>query len=523
MNRTGFSRQYTAASAAALLMAATLVSRVVGYLRDAYVAYAFGAGPLTDAYIAAFTLPDFLLYLFAGGSISITFVSLLTRYQAEGREREASEAFSAIVTVMAAGFAGALLLGEIFADRFVALWFPGFGTEQAALCTTLTRILLPQPLFLMVGGVVSAVQQTHRQFLLPALAPIVYTAAIIAGGVTLADRIGISSLAVGATVGAIVGPFALNALGAARTGIRYRFLPAPNHPAFREWLRMSLPLMLGVSVVAADDWILRVFASSDQGAITLLNYAKRLLQVPIGVLGQAVAMASLPFFARLASEGRREEFARTVNESVARLAALCLLASSWMMATAPAATDLAFRRGRFDAADTATTAWYLLLFAPSLAFWSVQGLYARAFYATGDMLRPMVAATLVTLASVPAYWLLYASAGPGGLVAASNLAIVLHTLVLAVLLDRRGMVKLPALAWGELGRAAAAAAVAGLAGAAAGGLVPFANTRASSLANLAAASAAWAAAALAMLVALGSELPGLLAARLRRRSAVTDR
>src|SRR5579864_4109175 len=143
------SREHTVTSAALLLMVATMLARVVGYLRDAYVAYAFGAGPITDAYIAAFTLPDFLLYLAAGGSISITFISLLTRYLAEGREHEAEEAFATIITVVGVAFALVLALGELFTPQFVHWWFNRFTSDQADLCILLTRILLPQPMFFL--------------------------------------------------------------------------------------------------------------------------------------------------------------------------------------------------------------------------------------------------------------------------------------------------------------------------------------------------------------------------------------
>src|SRR5437899_279760 len=101
-------REHSVTSAAALLMIATMLARVVGYLRDAYVAYAFGAGPVTDAYVAAFTLPDFLLYLAAGGSISITFISLFTRYIAEKREAEAQQVFSVIISIMVVVFTAAI-------------------------------------------------------------------------------------------------------------------------------------------------------------------------------------------------------------------------------------------------------------------------------------------------------------------------------------------------------------------------------------------------------------------------------
>src|SRR5438270_552283 len=137
-------REHSATSAAILLASATMLARLVGYLRDAYVAYAFGAGPVTDAYVAAFTLPDFLLYLAAGGAVSITFISLFTRYLAEGKEREAEETFSVILSVMTVIFSVILIAGEFLAPQFVRWWFSGFSSEQTQLCIRLTRILLPQ-------------------------------------------------------------------------------------------------------------------------------------------------------------------------------------------------------------------------------------------------------------------------------------------------------------------------------------------------------------------------------------------
>ncbi|MCU1287210.1 MAG: integral rane protein MviN [Acidobacteriales bacterium] len=484
-------------------MIATMLARVVGYLRDTYVAYAFGAGPVTDAYVAAFTLPDFLLYLAAGGSISVTFISLFTRYIAEKREEEAQQVFSVILSVMVVVFTLVIILGEIFAPQFVGWYFKG---SQVQLCITLTRILLPQPLFFLMGAIVSAVLQTKRQFLIPAFAPIVYTAFIIAGGVLLSKQIGIASLAVGATLGSLIGPFLMNAVGAKRTGIGFKFAFNPRLPAFREWLWMSIPLMLGVSVVAADEWILRYFASFSPGDVTRLNYAKRLMQVPVGVLGQAVGLASLPFFARLYSEKRFEDFESTVNNSVYRLGAISLIATSWMLAVALPLVDIALRRGRFNLVDTQETALYFLVFSMSLIFWAVQGLYARGFYAAGDTVRPMVAGTLVTIFSLPIYWFLFQRMGIIGLALASNIAILLHTFVLAGMLDRRGLVRLSGLNWLELTKALATAFLAGATAIWAGKAMPYAGTHMTAIMNIGFVSITWAAAVAAGLWLTRSEL-----------------
>jgi len=200
----------------------------------------------------------------------------------------------------------------------------------------------------------------------------------------------------GAVVGAFVGIFLINAFGAARVGVGYRISFDVRNAAFREWVRLSIPLMLGVSLVTADDWILRYFAAGSVGDITRLNYAKRLFAVPIAVLGQAASQASLPFFARLFGEKRLREFAETVNGSIYRIVSVALLASSFMTAAALPLIDLVYRRGHLLFSDSQTTAVYFFWFSLSLAFWSAQGLYARAFYAAGNTLTPMIASDPTT-------------------------------------------------------------------------------------------------------------------------------
>src|SRR5579863_4939209 len=292
------SHQHTAFSATLLLISAVMLSRVIGYIRDAYIVWAYGAGGATDAYLAAFTLPDFLNYIVAGGAASITFISIYTRFLAEKREADAQKTFSVIITVMTAVMISGTILSEIFAPQFVRWFVKGFTPEKVELCVHLTRILLPAQIFFYVGGVVSAVLLSHRLFLLPAFGPLIYNIFIILGGVLGGRHFGIASLAYGALIGSIAGPFLASVIGAERIGTGYKPSFEITNPAFREWVRLSIPLMLGVSLVTADDWILRHYAASGVGDIARLNYAKRLFAVPIAVLGQATGQASLPFFAR---------------------------------------------------------------------------------------------------------------------------------------------------------------------------------------------------------------------------------
>jgi putative peptidoglycan lipid II flippase len=500
------SHQHSAYSATLLLMTAIMLSRVIGYVREAYIAWAFGAGPQTDAYVAGFTIPDWLNYIVAGGTASITFVSIYTRFLAEKREEDAQKTFSVIITVMTAVLGVGVIVAEIFTPEISRHLFRGFTSEQLALCVHLTRILLPAQIFFYVGGVVSAVLLSKRLFLFPAFGPLIYNVFIILGGIALSRRLGISSLAYGALLGSFLGPFLINAIGAARIGTGYKISFDVRNPAFREWVKLSIPLMLGVSLVTADDWILRYFASGGVGDITRLNYAKRLFAVPIAVLGQATSQASLPFFARLFGEKRMAEFAETVNGSIYRIVATSLLFTSFMMAAALPLIDLVYRRGHFLFSDSQQTAVYFFWFSLSLAFWSAQGLYSRAFYAAGNTLTPMIASSVITLSSLPLYSALYRTFSSPGLAIASDLGIVANTLALAILLHRRKLVSANQLPWGELGKAGITALVAGLLSYQVVGLVMVKGNRIADVEALGLIAITWAAAVAAGLWLTRSQL-----------------
>ena len=459
------SHQHTAFSATLLVMVAVMLSRVFGFLREAYIAWAFGATSLTDAYNAGFTIPDWLNYIVAGGTVSITFIAIYTRFLAEGKDDEAQKTFSVIITVMSSVMIAGIILLWIFAPQLDGWYFggkDGFDAEKLAICIRLTRILLPAQLFFYVGGVVSAVLYSRRLFFLPAFGPLVYNVAIILSGVLFSHRLGIASLAYGAVAGSFLGIFLINAIGAARAGARYSFSLDIHNAAFREWVRLSIPLMLGVSLVSADDWILRYFAKHSVGDITRLTYAKRLFAVPISVLGQAAGQASLPFFARLIGEKRMQEFSDTVNGSVYRITATSLVISSFMMSAALPLVDILYRRGRLTFSDSREIAIYFFAFSLSLGFWSAQALYARGFYASGNTLTPMIASTVITVVSIPLYALLFRRFFTVGLALASDLGIAANCLAMALLLHHRKLVSLTQLNWKEIGKAAFASVAAGL-------------------------------------------------------------
>jgi putative peptidoglycan lipid II flippase len=457
------SHTHTAFTASILLAASSFVSSFIGLGRGKYVAWLFGAGPQTDAYVAAFRLPDLMNNFLVGGAVSITFVTILNRYREQEEEAEGERVLFTVLNLMGLVLIAATIALIFLAAPYIRLTNPGFSAQQVVLCTHMTRLLLPAQIFLFAGSVLSATLLVRKQFLYQALQPIVYNLCIIAGGLLLARRLGVSSLAIGATVGFLLGSFALNAWGAARSGVRYRWGIDLHHPGLRIWLKMTLPLMFGFGLPFLDQYFTGFYASASRGDITRLYNAKQLFSAPMSMLAMAAGVASLPFFAQLWAKGKRYEFAIGVADSVSRVVALGVLAASAMVALAEPIVDLIFGGGRFTPNDVRQTALFFALYTLSLFLWSAQAIYARSFYAAGITWLPMLASTIITLVAFPLYGLGHLWLGTPGLVLASDAGIALQAICLAVLLHQRHMVSLASLDYAEIGRCLLAAVVSGAA------------------------------------------------------------
>jgi len=487
-----------------LLMVSALLSGLLGLVRIKYVNFLFGAGVEQDAYQAAFGLPDFISYFLIGGAASISVITILNRYREAGDEEGGDRALSVILTTMLVVLGIGVLLGELIAPAYVWLFYKGFRTDPVrfALCTSLTRWMLPAQLFFFVGSVISARLQVRKIFLYQAFTPLIYNAGIILGALILHKQLGVYSLSWGVLGGSFVGAALLNSLGAFRTGLRFHPVVNFHSPAFREWFRLSLPLMIGVTLVMFDRYFLQYFASAQVGGITLITNAKSLFNAPFSVIGPAAGAASLPFFASLFQQNRAHDFSASVGRSVSRLFAVGMIVSAWMIALAPWLMDL-LRGGKFNAG---VIAQLFTILAITLALWAVQGIYARAFYAASDTRTPMITGTLITVLSIPMYWGLFHALGLMGLAIASDIGILVQTAALAILLHRKRLVSLAHLEFAELARALLAALVAYAATAAAAHLLPPVSTYAKDILTIALASIAWLAAATLTLLASGSKL-----------------
>jgi putative peptidoglycan lipid II flippase len=508
----------TAYSASLLLMVSALLSGVLGLVRNTLIASLFGDSPQMDAYTGAFQLPDTVSYLLIGGVAATTFVKMLTQFQAEGREAEGDRALANILNVMLVILAAAMLLAAAFAPLYVRYAFKNFDSPATAhMCVQLTRMLLVNQLFLFAGGVFGSRLLVRKIFLYQAMQPILYNGGIIVGAVLLHRSLGVYSLAIGAVLGAFFGFFLINFIGSRSIGMQWSPRFDLRDPALHQWVRLSLPLMLGQSLVTLDPWIRNHFAGPVPGAIALMNYGRTAFNAPMQMIGPAAGAASLPFFASLWVTRDIDRFSDAVNRSVSRLMGVSLLLTGWMVAVASPLIDLMLRHGRLTRANAEAAAELFLLFALSLVFWTSQNLYARAFYAAGNTLTPMISGTVITVLSLPVYALLFRTNGIAGLVIASDLGIGAHMVALAMLLHRRRMVSLLGLEWAELGKALLAALCSGIGALLVLRVMPLGSSHTASFVRLLVGSVMWLAIAAAVLLVTRSALPNAILRR--RRSA----
>lgn len=415
-------------AAAALLSASVLLSRVLGYAREVLLAHRAGAGAETDAYYAAFQIPDLLNYLLAGGALSIAFVPLYSKVLARG---DVVAAERLLATVL--GTVGTVALASVaalwwFAEPLVALQFPRFSPDTLALTVRLTRIVIPAQFFFVTGGIVNAALLARGRFAPSAVAPLLYNLGIIAGGLFLAPFTDspVEGFSWGALAGAVAGPFVAPLVGA-RGRVRVRARVVFWDRGFASYLLLAAPLMFGQTLLTVDEWYERWFgALLGVGAVAHLSYARRLMLVPVAVVGQAIATAALPALSRLWAEGRTAELERVLLGTLHAGLTLAIAGAGAFFVLALPLTHLVYRHGAFTVADAAAVAGVLSVLAFGVPGWITQQIAVRAFYARGDTWRPMLLGTGVAAAAIPLYLWFGEFFGVRGLAAAGAIGMTVN-------------------------------------------------------------------------------------------------
>ncbi len=419
-------------AAAAVVSGGILLSRLLGLVREGLIAGLIGLNAEADLYRHAFAIPDFLSYLLAGAYLTITLIPILSRHLENNDVERANRAFSSVFRFVGFGIIGLTVLMWVLAPQLVELIFPAKPEDHIRL-VSLTRIVLPAQVFLVLGSVLMAAQYTHKRFAIPAVAPLIYNLGIITGGLigwAMGDP-SPESFLWGAVVGSAIGNFGLQWFGTRRTGMRLVQVPK-GESAVGEYLILALPLMLGQSVAVLDEQFINWFAQIEDGATSALFYARRLNMVPVGVIAQAAGVAAYPFLSRLAASGKTEELNRSTERAARNTVFVASAATALLVVMATPLVTLIYRYGKFDQDNASLVAGLLVIYAFSIPAWGLHQLLSRHFYAKRRMWVPVGIGTTATVIAVPMWFVLYDARGVEGFALASTIVMTLYALGMLV-------------------------------------------------------------------------------------------
>jgi putative peptidoglycan lipid II flippase len=421
----------------------TLISRILGFVRDMVVARVFGAGMAADAFFVAFKLPNFFRRLFAEGAFTPAFVPVFTEYKDQRPESELHALLAAVSGVLLAVVAAVTVLGVLAAPALIAVFGAGWGDDpaKAALATDLLRVTFPYLLFISLVAMAGSALNTFAHFAAPAFTPVLLNVAMIAAALWAAPHFErpIVALAWGVVAGGALQllfqwPF-LKRLGLV---VRPRF--RPGHPGVRRIMRLMGPSVLAVSVVQVSiliDTILATFLA--EGSVSFLYYADRLVQFPMGIFGIALGTAILPTLSGLAGRGEDAAFSRTLDQALRLIVTIGLPAAvALILLGRPILTSL-FQYGAFTPAQAALTHQALAGFAVGLVGMIGVKVMAPAFYARQDTRTPLRAAAWALAANVALNLALIVPLAHAGLALATGLAAFLNAGLLLRSLVGRGL------------------------------------------------------------------------------------
>jgi putative peptidoglycan lipid II flippase len=385
-----------------------MASRVLGLAREQVMAAFFGAGTQTDAFNVAFRVPNLLRDLFAEGALSAAFVPTFTQTDHQEGRAQAWRLGAQVLNTLALALAALTIVGWFITPWLVPLLAPGFADVPGKLELTilLSRIMLPFLLLVALAAAVMGMLNAVRRFTVPALAPLFLNLGMIVLGVALIpvmQRLGhppIVAMAFGVLAGGFL-QFAVQLPELWKMGWRPAWPPALRHPGVRRIATLMVPATIGLAATQLNIFVNTILASLlIEGSVSWLAYAFRLMQLPIGVFGVALATVSLPAVAAHAVKGEMNELRETLAGSIRLVFALTLPATFGLWAIAEPLVRLLYQHGRFAEGDTAQTAAALTAYCVGLCAYAAVKVLVPTFYALGDTRTPVLASFLSVIVNL---------------------------------------------------------------------------------------------------------------------------
>lgn len=436
------SENHRIARAATTIGTGTLLSRILGFVRDMVIARFFGAGMAADAFFVAFRIPNLWRRLVGEGSLTISFIPVYTEYLTQRSEEETRK-----ITHIAFTIAGVILfiltvLGIVFSPILIRIIAPGWFAEHPEkfqLTVTLNQIIFPYLFFMGLFALSMGILNSYRHFFAPAIAPIFLNISIIVSVLLFYHtfKIPVMTLALGVLAGGIIQfLFQIPFLRAKRISFRFNF--NFRHPAMKRIGLLMIPGLIGTAVYQINVFVDTIFASFlPGGSVSYLFYADRLMEFPLGIFAIAIGMASLPSLSTLVSQGKMEEFKETLSFTFRLTAFISIPAMVGLIALKTPIINLLFQRGVFDYGATKMTAKALFFYCVGL--WAIAGTrtIAPAFYSLQDTRTPLKIGLICLGANVAFIAILIHPLKHGGLALATSLSSTLNLILLFWKLNSR--------------------------------------------------------------------------------------
>jgi putative peptidoglycan lipid II flippase len=377
------------AKSAAVVSIITMLSRVLGYIRDALSAAVFGVGIASDAFFVAYRIPNMLRNLLAEGALSSSFIPVFTDYLEKKEKKDVWMLAANVMSVLSVVLVFITLLGILFADPIVRVIAPGFVNqpEKFALTVTLTRYLFPFIFFVSIAALFLGILNSLKKFSIPAFAPVILNVSMILCGYFLGPLFGstpekqVYGWVVGSLLGSVL-EILIQWIPTAAMGFRYKFFINLKEPGLRRIGKLMIPATIAQSVTQINLFVGTILASLlAGGSVTYLYYGNRLMQLPFGVFGVAIAMVSFPYISSYAAKGDMKSLSDTIHSSLKQAFFIVIPASAGIIFLSQPINALLFHYGRFTYADTICTANASAMYSIGIFAFTGNKILTQVFYA----------------------------------------------------------------------------------------------------------------------------------------------
>ena len=413
-----------------LITISYLMSRVLGFFREILLARWTGVSDASDTLDLAFIIPDFLFYLSAGGYLAITLIPILSDLS-QNKERELNDYFVSLLYGLSLIFILISFLFFLFRYQIVNL----LDVSNPDLFVKLFTPIVFSQAFFFIGAILMSFQYFKNDFKYAAIAPVVYNLSIILFGwvYSSSPESTVYGFAIGGLVGSVIGHLFLQLLGAKKNGLVFKFLK-PRLEHVLQYVRISLPLILGQSIAVIDEQLFRYFGSLlSTGSIASFRYARRVALIPVGVVAQAVGVASYPMLSNLFVESKLDEFKLLVRKQLSALAVINTGFLIVFLTNSENIIEIIYQRGLFSAEDTLRVSSIFMVVAFGLIPWSLNQIITRSYYVQKNYWFPVWVGTSITIITIIILYLLKdPTEGSYAIVIISSLWI--NTLLLSIFL-----------------------------------------------------------------------------------------